>query len=214
MTEIETGAGQAEAPDPMAELERKALGLDPAVDFEDDAPRLLGPAWDELLARGGRHVGMTLDTLRGDLRSSMLDILRAMPKPFTVMSEFEQMTLIQAVDNRAVKLLGEAILLLSGAGFEAAHGLLIKAETKDGLLKTQVNFSRNIAQRHDISDAVGREITVILVDREAFMGEREPDLPEPDQHELIKDGDGGTTAVAAMRGRGKGKKGGKKDDGE
>lgn len=169
-----------------------------------DPDPILPPAWAEIMSRPDvSH--MTLDTLRGDMRRGILDRLRAMPKPWTVMSEMEQSMLINSIDSFTVNLLGQALLLLSGAdAFEKIEGLLIKTETKGQTIKTQVDFSRSLPDhaRLSLDRAVTRKVMLLLIDTEDFMGEREPDGPDPDEPKLPiepTDANGGT--VHKLRGR-------------
>lgn len=52
-------------------------------------------------------------TLMGDLRTAILDRLRAMPKPWTVMSEGEQSDLIAGCERVAVHLVTEATRIVA-----------------------------------------------------------------------------------------------------
>lgn len=202
----------------MERLEREALGgadtNDP--DFAEiegigeqapdpllaDEPTLPA-AWFEILANGDiSHIA--LDTLRGDLRRGMLDRLRAMPKPWTVMSEFEQNMLIQSMDTFATHVLGQALLLLANAdAYVRLDGLLIKTETKGATIKTQVDFARQMddASRIALEHAVGQRVMVLLIDRDSFMGEREPDQPDPDEPKLPMEPDTSGGSVTKLRGR-------------
>lgn len=192
---IATGGGASDA-------DTGAPPVDP-IEAEDAAyerAEALVAAWEETIASKGPAPKLALKTLRGDLRHGMLERPRTMPKPWTTMSEMEQGILIQSLDRFATDLLTRALMILAGAEFTTIHGLLIKAETKDGTIKTQVNFSRMLPERHELNDNVGEEITIVLVNRERFMGEREADSPDPDQPPLIRP-DGTVDNVATFRGR-------------
>lgn len=180
----------------------EADGLLDAEDAAYTQAERLAAAWEETLARKGDAPELALRTLRGDLRHGMMDRLRTMPKPWTAMSEMEQGIMIQSIDRFATDLLTRALMILAGAEFTTIHGLLVKAETKGGTIKTQVDFNRTLEQRHELIDSVNEEITIVLVNRERFMGEREADEPDPDQPPLINP-DGTVGNVATFRGRGK-----------
>ena len=172
---------------------------------DDEMEAAREAAFEETVARNGAHLRVALDTMRGDLRSGILDRMRGMPKPWTVLSEFEQNTMIQSIDRLATNMVRQCLAMVAGQGFESTQGVLIQAKMKNAL-QIQIDFSRHDRLRHAIQDAVGEEVTIVLVNAEAFMGERESDEPEPDQPALI-DGEGN---VATFRGKDDGEGGGGK----
>lgn len=154
-----------------------------------------GPRFD---VDDGAPITLVADRLRGDLRDEILKRLKAMPKPWTVMSEFEQQEMISGVDRVCADLVGQAVRMVSANGVEYLEGVLIKAETKDATIKTQVNFRRSDPMRHKLNDRAGAPVIVILCDDAEFQGERAPARPDPDEPKLPM-GDGGNVAPFRSR---------------
>lgn len=123
------------------------------------------------------------EVLRGDLRDAILDRLKAMPRPWTTMSEAQQRDMIGSVDLAARELIRKAVALLAANGFPALPAKLVKAQIKDGL-QCQVDLSRHDPQRDRLLDHMGKPVMIVLADLAEFMGEREPAKPDPDQPEL------------------------------
>lgn len=163
------------------------------ADLSEEVPAS-GPRFD---IDDGEIVILTTNTLRGDIRDEILKRFKSQPKPWTVMSEFEQRELIGGIDRVAGQLVADAVRIIAANGHPYAEGTLIKVETKD-ILKTQVNFRRDIKLRHLIADRTGQSVIIVLCNADDFDGERAPAQPDPEQPPLPM-GDGGN--VAAFRGR-------------
>src|ERR1700733_10470426 len=84
---------------------------------------------------------MSSDTLMGDIRDVILDRLKAMPKPWTVMSEREQRDLIYGVESAAENLIRQAALLIAANGYPIIGGMVESSTIKDDI-KTVVRVSK------------------------------------------------------------------------
>lgn len=126
-------------------------------------------------------------TLMGDLRDALLDRLRAMPKPYTVMSEREQQELIDGCERVAKHLVSHATALIAANGFPSIKGTLVKVQVKDGM-QLQVDVSRHDPQRLTVIDNVDRPVVMVIAEPEMFMGEKAPAKPEP-KPEIESDGE-------------------------
>lgn len=141
---------------------------------------------------------VSTDTLRGDLRDAVLDRLRAMPKPWTVMSEQEQREMIEGVERVSRHLVTQAVQLIASNGHPHMQAVLERMVAKDGLQIT-LKASRHDPLRHDVFDALGGPAMIVLASSEQYLGERGPAKPDPDQPPLPEiDGD---ENVKPMRGR-------------
>ena len=63
-------------------------------------------------------------------------------------------------------------------------GKLIKVLVKDNI-QVQINFSKEDEQRHNLFDAAGMTVSVVLADAAPYTGERAPAEPEPSQGSLL-----------------------------
>lgn len=123
------------------------------------------------------------DTLFGDLRDAVLDRLRAMPKPWTVMSEDEQREMIEGVERVSRHLVHSAVLLIAANGRASIPVTVEKCTAKDGI-QVVLQASRQDPLRFELLDAVGRSALLIVADSEAYMGEKTAAKPDPAQPAL------------------------------
>lgn len=137
------------------------------------------------------------DTLYGDLRDAVLARLKAMPKPWTVMSEQEQWDMITGVERACEHLIRTAVDLIAANGHAVIRGTLEQAVVKDGI-KAVLKLSQHDAQRHELTDAVGGAVLLVVANYNAFMGARGPAKPDPDQP-VLPMGDGGNVAPLKPR---------------
>lgn len=129
-------------------------------------------------------------TLYGDLRDAILDRLRAMPKPYTVMSEAEQREMIEGVERASAHLVDQAVKLIAANGKPTITATVEQCTAKDGI-KVVLTASRHDPLRYELLDAVGKSALIVVADAVPYMGERELAKPDPDQPELPVGGNNG-----------------------
>lgn len=140
-------------------------------------------------------------TLMGDLRDALLDRLKGMPKPWTVMSEAEQRDMIFGCERVATHLVTQAVRLIAANGHPSIQAELDSCTVKDGI-KAVLNLSKHDPMRHELTDAVGKTVMVVVADIEPFMGQSKEAKPDPDQTTLP--GTGGEENVKPFKGKDKG----------
>lgn len=121
---------------------------------------------------------LNTDTLFGDLRDAILDRLKAMPKPWTVMSETEQRDMIYGVESATTHLIHAAVNLVAANGHPTIKATFESATVKDGL-KAVLQLSRHDPMRHELIDTVGKAVVIVVADAEQFMGQKAPAKPDP-----------------------------------
>lgn len=127
-------------------------------------------------------------TLLGDVRDALLDRLRAMPKPYTVMSAAEQQELIEGCTRVAANLITEATRLIAANGFPVIPGKLRKFTVKDEIA-AQVDISRHDPARLVVMDSVGRSVLLVIAEPDMFMGEKAPATPDKKPEATATSGD-------------------------
>lgn len=127
------------------------------------------------------------ETLYGDIRSALLDGLRAMPKPWQQMTADEQRQLTESCGQVARHLIRETTLIVAANRFPVVHGKLIKVQVqaKDAM-QLQIDISRHDPQRLTVLDTVGKPVLIVIAEPDMFMGERAP--PEAGQPNVDRDG--------------------------
>lgn len=120
--------------------------------------------------------------LYGNLRDSILDILKAQMKPWRQMNTAEQEAAIYGVESAARGLIVGMVDAVAAGHRPHVHGTLDQIVIKDGI-KATLTIGRYEDQRHGLNDAVGGEVIVILPDVDQHMRAR--DRAKPDvQREL------------------------------
>lgn len=152
---------------------------------------------NEGAARAASLAEFVTDTLVGDLRDALLGRLKAMPKPWTTMSEGEQQSLIDGCTNAARTLVALAAQIIAANGQPHIVATLEQVLIKDGA-KLVLKASRHTPEIHDFIDAAGATVVLALADTQSFGGERSPAKPDPDEPELPVE-DAGSSKVKPFK---------------
>lgn len=128
----------------------------------------------------GDEIDLAADTLRGDIRDVMLDRVKNLRKPWPQMSEYEQAEIIAGFDRVAKKLVRDAVRIVAAENQVEVSATLEQVAIKDGI-KATLTLSRHAQGRHELADAVGQEILIVVLDSERHDGERAEAKADPDQ---------------------------------
>lgn len=133
-------------------------------------------------------------TLVGDLRDTFLDMFRTRPKPWSQMTEDEQRQVIIALEQASRHLVTQAVQLVSAAGDGSFTAKLEKYADGGGLkiALTAESTTDNVLACHA---AQGQYVTVARYDPKPFSGERRAPTIEPDEPEMLFEGDQGDPPV-------------------
>lgn len=128
------------------------------------------------------------ETLTGDVRTAFLDKFRHGKKSWPEMSESEQRAFAHEIDELARYLVREAVNLVAADGQPVIRAKCGEVKRrKDGDIEAKVSLRGSDEQRHDLFDATGFPIMIVIADHERYIGEREPEKIDPDQPRLIDD---------------------------
>lgn len=129
-------------------------------------------------------VDLAAATLTGDIRDFLLDRVKQLGKPWAAMTEDEQGDQILAAKTAAERLVKTACEIIAAGGKKSMIGKLIKVQVKDKI-QTQIDFAKETEQRHELFDAAGLTVSVVLADAAPYVGERAPAEPTPNQGSLL-----------------------------
>lgn len=122
------------------------------------------------------------ETLKGDVRDWLLDRIKHLPRPWQQMSEQEQRDLIYSAEEAAADLVRRTVRIIAAEGRIAITAQLEQVTVKDGI-KAVVTMSKHDAFRHELVDAQGKDVLIVVADASQHMGqqaEAQPDnLNEP-----------------------------------
>lgn len=136
------------------------------------------------------------ETLTGDIRDIILNDLkdRKTSLPWSMRKEAEQEEVIASVTRLAEGIVARAVKIVAAGGRKTIHARLKKVTVQDDI-QAVLELSKADQQRHELIDATGASVLVVVADSEIYEGEREPAFASPDQSSIL-DGDDDSRAAA------------------
>lgn len=128
-------------------------------------------------------VELAAETLLGDLMQLVLGEIRAAPDVWPKLSQYKQDEVIDRVQRRCADAVRQCVQLIACKGRTAIPGALDSVTVKDGL-KAVIKFSQADPNRHELIDATGRSVIVIVADAAEFSGGTDEVKSQPDQPDL------------------------------
>lgn len=135
------------------------------------------------------------ETLTGDIRDVILNDMkeRKTSLPWSMRTEAEQEAVIDQITRLAESIVERAVKIVAAGGRKTISATLKKVTVQDGI-QAVLELSKTDQQRHELIDATGTPIMIVVADPAAFTGECEPVFPSPDQKPMF-DGDPETGEV-------------------
>jgi len=123
---------------------------------------------------------LAADTLRGDVRDSLLSWLKATPRPWSQMSEAEQKDQARAADSFSASLVREVCQIIAANERPCIVATLTEYKEKDGVeAKLKLPSKGEVVAA--LHEACGREVLIVTSGAEEYMGEAAPAEIRPDQ---------------------------------
>lgn len=128
-------------------------------DEADDTPEDFNPL-----------IELAAETLRGDIRDSLLDWFKAQPKSWPFMSETEQRNLADAADRYSRELIKQACKIIAAGERPTIVAKLVEYKEKDGVeAKLKLPSQGEVVAA--LHEACGREVLLVTSGAEDFMDE-------------------------------------------
>lgn len=126
-------------------------------------------------------------TLTGDLRDFILDRLRheQNKRAWHERSEAEQRDTVHQVETAVRHAVTQAIEIIAAGGLRTIKASIEQITVKDGI-KATLTMSKFDENRHNLIDATGKTVLIVVADPEDFTGERAEVQITPDQMEILK----------------------------
>jgi len=136
-----------------------------------------------------RVAAIARETMTGDLRDCILDFLKHNnnPLPWNVQGEGAQRDTVEKV-TKAVQTAVEKCVLLIASDARPTIVANLKKVTVADEIKAEVTLGKGDPQRHNLIDAQGMTVLIIVTDSAPYEGEKAPVDIKADQGNLI-DGD-------------------------
>ena len=138
---------------------------------------------------GSDVVAVAKNTMTGDMRDIVLDILRDKTltgKAWKDMTEDQQKDVVREIGNRIQGAVARAIDIIHSDGQKHIKAILKQVVVKDGY-KGVFECSSSHELRHKLADAQGKTILVVITDEADYEGERAGVEYDKDQKELPVD---------------------------
>ncbi|MEO7917718.1 MAG: hypothetical protein ABIR16_08755 [Dokdonella sp.] len=124
------------------------------------------------------------ETMLGDLVSLVLDEIRAAPDVWPRLGQQEQDDVIDRVKRRCGEAVEDCVRIIATQGFSRIRATVESVAIKDGI-KAVVTLSKHDPNRHELADAQGSSVYLVLADPEQFSGGTAGIKGDPDQGALL-----------------------------
>jgi len=125
-------------------------------------------------------------TLSGDLRSAIMDRIRALDVGWGMMPQSHQKALAHEIDDMCKHLVKEAVNLIAAEGRPVilADCGEIKATLKN-TIEAKVAIRATDERAYDLFMSAGQPILLVVTDVEKFLGEKAPEETQPDAPDMF-----------------------------
>lgn len=129
------------------------------------------------------------DTMTGDLMACLIDEFKSAQDVWQKMPEEAQQDLIYRVQQRVQENVRAAVEIIASANRPTIVATVESVTVKEGI-KAVVTLPKSDAQRHNLFDAAGMSVLLIVGGASEFYGGTDQVKPDPDQPALNGFGDG------------------------
>lgn len=134
---------------------------------------------------------MTETTMLGALMHCVVEQCKALPKSWQQLSEAEQRDYLARVEAQCRSAVRQAVHILVAQDRVVIPATVNKVVFKDGV-SAEVKLSPGAPGRHDLADAEGEIVHILIIDNTALNSDQGKPKPEKDQRDLPLDDDAGT----------------------
>lgn len=171
---------EAEHAGEYSDIDTTTLAAGPAASREDNIMPKTDETFDELPAPDIDLAELAADTLRGDVRDSLLSWFRCQQKPWSAMGEAEQRNLADAADRYAGTLIKQACQIIAAGERPCIVANLVEYKEKDGV-EAKLKFPSKGEVILALHEACGREVLIVTSGAEEYLGEAAPAEIDADQ---------------------------------
>lgn len=122
------------------------------------------------------------ETMLGDLMGAIIDEIKAVDMPWHLTSKHDQEDTIERVEKRSKAIILRLAEIIASGNRPTITATLDAVTVKDGI-KATLTMSRAAVQRHELIDAQGSEVLVVVMNSDQYGGGEKPKA-QPDQRPL------------------------------
>jgi len=132
-------------------------------------------------------IDLAAETLTSDVTNTIIGWFKAQTKPYGLMSYDEQASLVAGASKLSQQTIHNAVQIIAADGRKTIAAKIEKVEFGQNGLKATLTASKSSEFRHDLADAQGLFVLVVVADASEFTGGEliEPDAPKDDQKTLF-----------------------------
>lgn len=123
------------------------------------------------------------ETMLGDMIAIVLDEIKAAPDVWQKLGESEQGECIDRIRRRCENTVEDCVRYIATQGFARIRASVESVAIKDGI-KAVLTLNKHDPNRHELIDAQGMGVYIVLADANAFGGGAYDAKPDPDQAAL------------------------------
>lgn len=131
-------------------------------------------------------VELIADNLQADLVGWLIDRLRHMECAYRYLTEDQQRTVIREAQYATRSLVEEVVRKVAAEDRQTIVADLKKVTRDADKIVGQLECAKHSEYRHNLVDAVGSQVLIVVADPEQYMGGDMPE-PDPDQPDLGPD---------------------------
>lgn len=126
------------------------------------------------------------ETLTGDIRDVILTDMkdRKTSLPWSMRKQAEQEEVIAQVTKFAEGIVSRVVKIVAAGGRKTIQAHLKKVTVQDEI-PAVLELSKSDQQRHQLIDATGASVLVVVADHEIYQGERALIFATPDQSSIV-----------------------------
>lgn len=124
------------------------------------------------------------ENMLGDLMHCIIDLAKALPKPWQQLTESQQRAWLSTVQVQCQQAIENAITLLASKDWPATTATVDTVTFKPGGVKAALKIAHATQHAHQIADCAGQQVLIIICDPEEFTSGAGKPEPEPDQKSI------------------------------
>lgn len=120
------------------------------------------------------------ETFLGDLMRIIVDQVKAIQKPWEQLSQSEQEAYLNSIRLQCEAVSKKAINIIAAQGMVTIVADIDSVTFKDGI-KAVLKIGSHVEGRHDLADAEGKAVLLVVSNADDLINENEIPEAEPDQ---------------------------------
>ena len=131
---------------------------------------------------------IAIETMLGDLMKTIITQYKALPSPWQSMPKYQQKDVIYSTECAVKEAIEKAVSLIASEGFQTISAAVEQVTFKGGV-KAVLTMARGAEGAHEIADAEGSLIEIVIPNIERFLSTQGLPEAEEDQADLVGAGE-------------------------